>query len=339
MQIAGKDLININVDDDMLPKLRALSKDLKKHEQKIVKIQSTFRMHKVFKNYNYGRINIKEFESINKKSRKSLREVATEFRGLTKFRYFGKKVNSKREGFGIVKWSASSKFTGIFVNDTASGYGKLRHDNNFYSGEFKYNKANGYGKCIGPDKIHYEGIWRDENLSGIGLEEFDGNKYEGNYINGQKHGVGKYIWKDSSEYYGDWVNNSMQGCGIYTFTNGGLYMGEFHENMMSGYGEYILNDKTYIGNFLNDNRHGFGIDFLNNPIRIYVGFWFEGKKDGLGKILTSDSVSFCYYENGKKTKIIQNYSDAIFLIPKEYSRYRRFFKMNVQKLMKIKNRN
>ena len=116
-------------------------------------------------------------------------------------------------------------------------------------------------------------------------------------------------------------------------------MGEFYENMMSGYGEYILNDKLYIGNFLNDNRHGFGIDFIINPVRIYVGFWYQGKKDGLGKMLTPDSVSFCYYENGKKTKIIQNYSDAIVLIAKEYFHYRNFFKLNVQKLMKIKNRN
>ncbi len=309
--------------------------DLKENVDKIVKIQSTFRMYSVNQLFKKTpAMSMKEIESITKKS---LKDITTEFRGLTKFKFFGKKINNRREGFGIIKWSATSKFTGQFINDKATGYGKLRHENYFYSGDFKFDKANGYGICVGPDKIRYEGIWRDENLFGIGIEEFDQNRYEGDYLNGQKNGIGKYVWKDGSEYKGDWVNNSMQGWGIYNFSNGGSYEGEFHQNMMSGYGEYKLGNKTYIGMFQNDVRHGFGIDYLNDPVRIYVGFWKDGKKDGLGKMLSADSVHFCIYENGKKTKMIHNFSDAISMIPKNYLKYKNSFKLNMLKLMEIKD--
>lgn len=334
--MGNKDTININISNDTVTKLQSLSKSLSEHDDKIKKIQSTYRMYIVYRLFRKSAaMSIKEIESLTKKS---LREITTEFRGLSKFKFFGKKVNNLRDGFGIIKWSSASKFVGLFINDKASGYGRLRHENYLYTGEFKNDNANGFGICIGPDKIRYEGIWREENLAGIGIEEFDKNRYEGDYFIGQKHGIGKYTWKDGSEYQGDWVNNSMQGWGIYNFSNGGLYMGEFSENTMSGYGEYILNNKTYIGMFLNDVRHGFGIDFLQDPIRVYVGFWKDGKKDGLGKMLSADSVSFCLYENGKKTKLIQNYSDAINLLAKDDIKYKKIFKLNMNKLLMIKNK-
>ncbi len=64
---------------------------------------------------------------------------------------------------------------------------------------------------------------------------------------GNKHGKGKYIWQDGSSYEGQFENDVVQGEGVLKDTDGGVYSGQFFDNMqhvsnaiMSGSGRIQL---------------------------------------------------------------------------------------------------
>ena len=46
--------------------------------------------------------------------------------------------------------------------------------------------------------------------------------------------------------------------------------------------------KVYIGEYLDDKKHGFGIYKMQDG-RTYEGWWNEGKQHGLGNFIYADS--------------------------------------------------
>ena len=96
----------------------------------------------------------------------------------------------------------------------------------------------------------------------------------GNWLDGKKHGKGIYIWKDNSMYIGEFKNNKMDGYGV-CYDNHGkiIYEGEWKNNLVHGKGIYIWEEgKRYEGEFLHGKKHGDGVFYLNNEL-IYEGTW------------------------------------------------------------------
>ena len=57
---------------------------------------------------------------------------------------------------------------------------------------------------------------------------------------------------------------------------------------MNDLGLFKWNDgRKFFGLFENDIRNGFGIYFQKDPLKIYVGFWENGKQNSFSKLETS----------------------------------------------------
>ena len=96
----------------------------------------------------------------------------------------------------------------------------------------------------------------------------------GNWLDGKKHGKGIYIWNDNSMYIGEFKNNKMDGYGVCYDCHGNIiYEGEWKNNLVHGKGIYIWEEgKRYEGEFLHGKKHGDGTFYLNNEL-VYEGTW------------------------------------------------------------------
>jgi hypothetical protein len=67
------------------------------------------------------------------------------------------------------------------------------------------------------------------------------------------------------------------------FTNGAKFIGNVRGNMFNGYGKMIWPDQSiYMGDWKNNEKHGYGIYHNANRSIEYIGQFFEGKKSGWG---------------------------------------------------------
>lgn len=82
---------------------------------------------------------------------------------------------------------------------------------------------------------------------------------------------------------------------------------------MHGYGEFICGEgKYYIGNHSNDRKNGFGIYFNNTQMKAFIGFWSEGKKNGVGKCLEKGKQSkFALFNRGTLVKWLINEKETL----------------------------
>ena len=101
----------------------------------------------------------------------------------------------------------------------------------------------------------------------------------------------KYYDLEDSIYEGEFKNNLREGYGKLIYKNGCYYKGQWHNDKKQGFGvEYLENDKIfYQGEFIDDVYNGYGGIQLKNG-NYYIGSFFKGKKQGKGKI---------YYKNNK----------------------------------------
>ena len=90
------------------------------------------------------------------------------------------------------------------------------------------------------------------------------------------------------------------------YSNDSIYFGEFKNGLMNGWGEFLWSDlKYYCGNYINNLKNGFGIfiwDF--NNINAYLGFWENGKQNGIGILIN----------NYKKKYVILKKEEKLFLL-------------------------
>ncbi len=113
------------------------------------------------------------------------------------------------------------------------------------------------------------------------------DKYQGEWISGQPNGNGGMFYHNGDVYYGEWYNGEKNGQGKLYYENKDIYTGEWINNiLMNGhvYKSYKIDGDlagNYEGGFFNGLRHGFGIMRYNNEIT-YVGDWYNDEKDGFG---------------------------------------------------------
>lgn len=78
-----------------------------------------------------------------------------------------------------------------------------------------------------------------------------------------------------------------------------IYEGEFVDNKMVGKGLkiWLKNNKRYIGDFLNDEPHGYGtLTYQNGDI--YEGEFKNGEPDGVGVFKWSNYIYEGEFQNG-----------------------------------------
>ncbi|KAK3595359.1 hypothetical protein CHS0354_008782 [Potamilus streckersoni] len=156
----------------------------------------------------------------------------------------------------------------------------------------------------GPNKdAVYTGYWISGTMHGMGQMKYsDGRCYKGKFKNGQQTGYGRLNQPigDKSEdvLEGTWKNCKLHGFGMIRYGNGDLYEGYFKEGRKWGHGTYRKGRKLtsasfiYIGEWIADKKHGYGVmdDILKGEK--YMGMWQEDNRHGDGIVVTLDGMYF-----------------------------------------------
>lgn len=117
-------------------------------------------------------------------------------------------------------------------------------------------------------------------LQGSGIRIDGTNKYVGKFTNGEIE-QGALYRSDKKIYDGSFVSNKFNGFGTEWFPNGRMkYEGEYKNGKFNGNGtSYYQNSETdsveYVGNWLNDQKHGNGTLFSISGDEIFTGEFYR----------------------------------------------------------------
>jgi hypothetical protein len=86
------------------------------------------------------------------------------------------------------------------------------------------------------------------------------------------------IFKNGTKYIGEIHNNKITGKGKYIFPSGAFYSGNLLNGFRNGFGKYYSNEISYEGNWKNGLKNGIGK--MINKNMIYEGNWINGNING-----------------------------------------------------------
>jgi len=79
---------------------------------------------------------------------------------------------------------------------------------------------------------------------------------------------------------------------------------------MDGQGKfYWSNGKTYVGEFRNDSRNGYGICRYSDRSR-YEGNWKDNQKEGEGKLFNKGIVKVGIWKRGELIQVLEKYNEV-----------------------------
>lgn len=100
------------------------------------------------------------------------------------------------------------------------------------------------------DEINDYAFYLKSEVSGFEFYKTNNGFYLGHLYNGKPHGFGYYYWeKNEAVYAGEWINNYRTGVGLY---------------YSAGY--------FYIGEYLNDQRHGHGCSRATSGVEVEADY-------------------------------------------------------------------
>lgn len=123
--------------------------------------------------------------------------------------------------------------------------------------------------CTWLDGTMYHGEWLDGLPHGDGRMVFvNGDVYDGTWSNGVRSGFGRWWSQDGDEYSGDWEAGVQHGRGELRLRSGGGYWGDYQHGIRFGFGVALWPGKAmaYVGNFVDDLRHGNGTEFFPHAV-------------------------------------------------------------------------
>lgn len=164
----------------------------------------------------------------------------------------------------------------------------------------------------------YKGSWLKGQLHGCGkLTWPDGRKYTGRFKNNLQHGEGEYIVPGNggdTVFRGTWKNGKLHGLGSARYPNGNLYEGFFKDGLRDGHGilkegRFLSSSSIYIGQWLQNKRHGYGVLDNEKEGEKYMGMWQDDCRHGNGIMVTLDDI---YYEGNFVNNNLSGYGTMMF---------------------------
>ena len=179
---------------------------------------------------------------------------------------------------GKIVTVSGNYYEGTFHNAKLEGKGYFCTSSGkvIYSGEFKNGKYHGFGKLYSTKDTYYEGEFVEGQRHGHGIQHYGPNYYEGEYKNNVACGKGVHVnqienkiykgtYKDGVFIPSDASKKINEKRIVYkqTYKNGDYYIGDLVNNIRHGYGTYhqktYIGEVTYAGKFVNDKCLGYGI--------------------------------------------------------------------------------
>lgn len=184
----------------------------------------------------------------------------------------------KEDGWFVYMDEIGNEYEGQFVNGMYHGFGSILFtDSTMYEGTFYEGKMEGSGKIYWNSGCIYVGEMQNDLMHGSGYMLYPmGDYYYGDFYEGQITGYGtKAFLRDSTGatenkkydiYTGEMLNGFLHGYGVMHYTFGGVFYGNYVENIRTGYGTYVWEEtddplipwSMFKGNFANDWISGEG---------------------------------------------------------------------------------
>ena len=130
------------------------------------------------------------------------------------------------------------------------------------------------------------------------------------------------ISDDGSRWEGDVFNQQPFGFGSFYDGEGNrIYSGFMFEGKKIGYGEEFFSDNhkvDYCGNFMNDKRHGWGVSYDRNNIKLYEGEWGYGMNNFSSCVIKKNEndfglINLNVYELIIQANCFDNYNNAFVI--------------------------
>ena len=150
------------------------------------------------------------------------------------------------------------------------------------------------GTMTRPDGRQFTGEWVDDLLyNGLGTASYNnGDTFTGEWKKGHPYTGNGFVHYSSGVFEGELLEGNMHNKGKLTLNNGDIFEGQWENDKLNGKGEYRNKRIHYIGDFLDDNKHGRGKLVLLSDNSIYDGDFKNNMKKGKGKIIYIDGSTY-----------------------------------------------
>lgn len=142
-------------------------------------------------------------------------------------------------------------------------------------------------------RAKYFGRWQDGQMHGMGHLEFaDGRVFNGQIVLGEISGFGRMFTPNVGIYAGEFVAGKYHGSGVLEMKDQTTYEGHFRDGVFSGHGILRTVGYTYIGDFVNGMKCGYGVldDAFGGDK--YMGMFVDARRSGFGMCVTMDGNHF-----------------------------------------------
>jgi len=213
------------------------------------------------------------------------------------YTYYGPTYQGSAHGVGKMIFHKSKIiYEGEFTNNSLSGKGKITYPTqHVYEGEIVKYKRHGYGilRSTNPDdEFYFEGHFKFDKEDGFSTCEHDGIVHTGEFKQGKKEGIHhiKRVIHGEEHLIEATFQNDEIICAKHTIPSKKYtYVGEFVNLHKHGFGkERVENEYEYEGYFQKGKRHGHGkYTSLINKF-MYEGEWKDNKMNGHGHCVSKD---------------------------------------------------
>ena len=172
--------------------------------------------------------------------------AAIEYKRLKNGNYYGNLSNGKANGYGRWELDTGAIYSGMFLNDAASGFGIYRASSPeiwIQAGIFADDYANLTGVVLRTSGTRLHGTWVDTKYQGgtdekgytfIEITLKDGTKYAGEALENPQviTGYGMLTMPDGSQFVGMFQNGLANGTGIQVDSNYNYVLGEWVNGLL-----------------------------------------------------------------------------------------------------------